>query len=75
LVEFVAGSGYLASIAGGKATWVAIADGIPVAVVAQQWNRPQMLEPIATAVPAAVHFIYRAQEDPGRVLTEVNVKR
>lgn len=71
LVEFVAGSGYLASIAGGKATWVAVADGTPVAVVAQQWTGPRMLEPIAIKVPAEVHFIYRAQDDPGRVFNEV----
>lgn len=37
-----AASGYLAAIAGGKATWV-VCSRAPIAVMAQQWKHPKLL--------------------------------
>lgn len=42
-VSLVVQSGYLACIAGGKATWIVEAAGKPLAVVAQQWASPKFL--------------------------------
>jgi hypothetical protein len=42
-------AGYLARIAGGKATWI-VETGKPVAVVAQQWKSPKFLIDPATPV-------------------------
>lgn len=67
-----AASGYLALIAGGYATWVALLDGEPIAVLAQQWQCPRLLvEPARHrgAVSAGhLHFAYEAQHDPDAVL-------
>jgi hypothetical protein len=41
-VNIIVGSGYLASIAGGYASWVVMSN-IPIAVVAQQWPAARML--------------------------------
>lgn len=69
---------YLASIAGGKASWVlhTARGGRPLAVVAQQWSAPRWLaDPAAYAIrigdiyvadreEAHLYFEYRAQTDP-----------
>jgi len=60
-------SRYLASIAGGRATWVAILDGEPIGVVAQQWDSPRIYPGCETRPirdGARLDFAYRAQEDP-----------
>ena len=75
LLQRVSDTGYLASIYGGKATWVAVADGKPVAIVAQQWRKPEFIEPGSHKLPSEVHFRYRAQTDPWRVLREFNPAR
>ncbi|MFE0171361.1 hypothetical protein ACFWZ2_03525 [Streptomyces sp. NPDC059002] len=70
---------YLASIAGGAATWVLTGADGPIAVVAQQWNEPRLLHsgPSAPTSPAtderAVHwhFRYLAQRDPDAVYDEL----
>jgi hypothetical protein len=43
----ILGSGYLPTIAGGRATW-SITSRVPIAVLAEQWRTPKML----TAIPS-----------------------
>src|SRR5688572_3624104 len=65
-------TGYLANIAGGKATWIVEAAGKAVAVVAQQWKSPKFLidptilvtECITPAIPRALFFRYWCQIEP-----------
>ncbi|MFJ3788766.1 hypothetical protein [Kitasatospora sp. NPDC090091] len=73
VLDAVSGAGYLASIAGGRATWIAeTADGTALAVVAQQWPAARLLTagegPIAGLADAGgvvrLHFVYRTQADP-----------
>lgn len=70
LVLRISNSGYLARIAGGKATWLAEADGKPVAIVAQQWRKPEFLQSQPQAIPQVLHFRYRAQADPWKILRD-----
>lgn len=71
VIQEIARSGYLAAIAGGNATWSAVA-GHPIAVVAQQWSRPKLLpdseaQPLMLQGPdgvARLHFRYHVQDDP-----------
>lgn len=74
-VRRVLSANYLPSISGGLATWCA-ASGVPIAVIAQQWNEPRMLF-LGGAASAALdrsvnllrlHFSYFAQRDPDIVL-------
>jgi hypothetical protein len=75
LLDVVAGilsRNYLASIAGGQATWVLRPgrQGEALGVVAQQWTAPELLGPdvdIATVGPE-LHFDYQGQKDPQTVL-------
>ena|SRR5579871_3158736 len=68
-------AGYLANIAGGKATWIVKAAGKAVAVVAQQWKTPKFLIDPKTIVtestppeaPRALFFRYWSQIDPAVV--------
>jgi hypothetical protein len=63
-------TGYLPSISGGCATWVACS-GVPIAVIAQQWGSPKML--LLTGEDELrldrndgdprIHFSYFAQRD------------
>lgn len=69
VLQAIAQSGYLASIMGGQATWVA-SHGAPLAVLAQQWPAPRMLpgqEEARVASAARLHFSYRLQLDPDAV--------
>ena len=71
IIRVVAKSGYLASIAGGKATW-SVGSKMPLAVVAQEWDEPKML--LQTSIGTAqldlvdnrlrLHFTYYGQHDP-----------
>lgn len=72
------GTGYLAAIAGGRATWIletGAQTARPLAVLAQQWWHPRFLvEPDAAAATyiqrdAAPHLYLRywCQVDPARV--------
>lgn len=55
----------LASIAGGKATWVCSIAGKAVAVVAQQWRRPRIIAGFPEIVDETeIHFTYHVQRDP-----------
>lgn len=64
--------GYLANIAGGKATWIVEAGEKSLAVVAQQWKSPKFLidpttlvtECITLGAPRALFFRYWCQVDP-----------
>jgi hypothetical protein len=75
VVARIVADGYLAKIAGGKATWSA-ASGLPVAVVAQQWGEPRgvaLREPAWSDLEQRdgmyrMHFNYHAQRDPEAVL-------
>ncbi|MFG3341293.1 hypothetical protein [Glycomyces sp. NPDC048151] len=60
---------YLASIAGGKATWVLEVNGRPSAVIAQQWAEPKFAMDPSTELGSlgpevSLMFRYRAQIDP-----------
>ena len=80
VVGAIVDGGYLARIAGGRATWVLRAGDAAavdaVAVVAQQWREPRLLtdgqQPIRSfAGPdgtVRLHFGYLAQQDPEAVL-------
>ncbi|MCW3849080.1 hypothetical protein OF829_17715 [Sphingomonas sp. LB-2] len=60
-------SDYLARISCGEASWVAILDDEPVAVVAQQWKAPRLHPGYETRTlrdGARLHFAYHVQEDP-----------
>jgi hypothetical protein len=74
ILTHVAHSGYLASIAGGEATWSATSN-VPLAVIAQQWSTPKALPALSYSSPALdwnddtlrIHFNYHAQENPDKV--------
>ena len=75
VVTGIATARYLASIIGGKATWIIQTDR-PIAVVAQQWTEPRYLVspdvPISEVVadsPGRPHLEarYWCQVDPARV--------
>lgn len=71
IVAQVARSGYLASIGGGKATWSA-SSRYPLAVVAQEWDKPKLLyafklnklDYVENENALYMHFTYYAQLDP-----------
>lgn len=71
IIATVAQSGYLASISGGKATWSATSK-IPLAVVAQEWDKPRMLSSFPIKRDQLdradgrlrLYFTYYAQLDP-----------
>ena len=76
IIKVVVQSHYLASIAGGRATWTVISR-IPIAVVAQQWAESRMLTPVSSLSSLnfsgnvlSIHFDYRAQQDPDLVYEE-----
>ncbi len=74
IVTIVARSGYLASISGGRATWSATSK-IPLAVVAQEWDKPRMLPSFPVDLKRLnwrggglrLYFTYYAQLDPNLV--------
>ena len=77
VVGAIVDGGYLARIAGGRATWVLRAGdaAVAVAVVAQQWGEPRLLTDSQQAAGAfagpdgtvRLHFGYLAQQDPEAV--------
>jgi len=69
---------YLASVAGGRATWIIQTDsraGHPLGVLAQQWSQPRFLvaadspviDYIERDAPPHLYFRYWCQVDPERV--------
>ena len=62
-------SGYLPSIAGGKATWSA-SSNVPLGVVAQEWAKPKLFFRIFDDLldiedkTLRIHFSYHTQIDP-----------
>jgi hypothetical protein len=75
VIAAIVAAGYLAKIAGGKATWSAVS-GLPLAVVAQQWPEPRgapWREPPWSELEQRdgmyrIHFNYHVQRDPEAVL-------
>lgn len=72
---------FLALIAGGRATWILVADR-PLAVVAQQWDAPRFLvdasRPIGSfgdGSTVSLMFRYWKQHDPVRVFAELAAGR
>ncbi|WP_433478411.1 hypothetical protein ACQPZP_16060 [Spirillospora sp. CA-142024] len=73
---------FLATIAGGKATWILVAGG-PLAVVAQQWDEPRFLvdpsRPIGSFAAegggVSLMFRYWKQNDPDRVFEDLAAGR
>lgn len=82
-LDLIRSAGYLASIAGGRATWlveVGGAGGRCVGVVAQEWEAPRLTVPAATPIAsllagATVHFRYWCQADPEAVFEAVAAGR
>lgn len=71
VVDHVVASGYLARIAGGKATWLVVVERVKHAVVAQQWSTVSWVTDPQSQAPASFHFQYLAQRDPHDVLVEL----
>ncbi|SNC67674.1 hypothetical protein SAMN06265337_2032 [Hymenobacter gelipurpurascens] len=74
VLQTVLSQRYLASITGGEATWVALLEQKPIAVLAQQWQQPVLLGPdlvLPPNVAVQLHFRYRTQQDPEEVLAEL----
>jgi hypothetical protein len=75
-IQMTVRDGYLPTISGGKATWVAMSGrhGKPLAVVAAQWKAPQLIVAFGTEVGAigdSLHFRYLTQRDPQELLDEM----
>ncbi|TDC64458.1 hypothetical protein [Streptomyces hainanensis] len=74
---------FLATIAGGRATWILTGAGRPLAVVAQQWAEPRYLVdptlPIGSLAAdgrgVTLLFRYWKQHDPDLVFTELAAGR
>ncbi len=72
ILSNVSHSGYLPSIAGGKATWSA-SSNVPLGVVAQEWAKPKLFFRIFEDLldiedkTLRIHFSYHVQIDPGVV--------
>lgn len=69
---------YLARIAGGHASWLALAgrDGRMLAVVAQQWDQPKWLVDSRwrlRKIGTSIHFRYYAQVDPDELFEECTI--
>lgn len=72
LIEKIKECDYLASISGGRATWILYLGDTALAVVAQQWRRAKYLtkdsitmdELFNSNKKAAISFRYLAQKDP-----------
>jgi len=75
-------AGYLAKIAGGKATWIVEADQ-PLAVVAEQWDSPEFLvdsstrltEYVSLGASKPLFFRYWCQVDPAVVFERLKAGR
>jgi len=68
LAAQIQSSRYLANIAGGQATCVMEVDGTPVAVIAQQWEKPAILDAhLDLSRASSVHIRYMAQSNPALV--------
>ncbi|WP_327357038.1 hypothetical protein [Streptomyces sp. NBC_01304] len=65
---------YLASIAGGRATWVLYEGAETLAVIAQEWGMPRFLADSRRTFRGQVvrlHFRYEAQQDPDEVYNQL----
>jgi hypothetical protein len=73
---------FLAMIAGGRATWILVADR-PLAVVAQQWDEPRFLVDASGPISSfgddggrvSLMFRYWMQHDPDHVFAELAAGR
>ncbi|GGT53505.1 hypothetical protein [Actinomadura citrea] len=73
---------FLALIAGGRATWILVADR-PLAVVAQQWDEPRFLVDASGPISSfgddggrvSLMFRYWMQHDPDHVFAELAAGR
>jgi hypothetical protein len=74
-IEKVLATGYLPQMQGGRATWSVVSNK-PIAVVAQQWAKPQLIHSHESSYEGLdvrdgklrLHFNYHAQLDPEIVL-------
>ena len=82
VVRTIQSAGYLASIAGGEATWI-IEGARPIAVVAQQWTEPRFLvdrampmrEVVKPSGRPHVEVRYWIQVSPDRVFDALRAGR
>ncbi|WP_324671877.1 hypothetical protein [Hymenobacter sp. GOD-10R] len=79
ILQIVLAQRYLATIAGGKATWVAHLQEKPIAVLAQQWQQPVLLSdqlPLLDNTDLIrLHLRYYNQQDPEEVLSRLRSSR
>jgi hypothetical protein len=79
ILSVISNSGYLARIAGGKATWSAVSN-LPLAVLSQQWSEPRALPGARSQLGQLnfhnsmlqIHFTYYGQRDPDTVFAELS---
>jgi hypothetical protein len=79
VLAVISNSGYLARIAGGKATWSAVSN-VPLAVLSQQWRAPRALPGAHSQLEQLnfhnsmlkIHFTYHGQRDPDTVFAELS---
>jgi hypothetical protein len=75
-IQLTVRDGYLPTVLGGMASWVAMAgrSGKPLAIVAAQWKVPQLVVDFGTEVGSigdSLHFRYVSQRDPQDVFDEM----
>lgn len=78
LARQILGMRYLANIGIGEATW-SISTDIPVAIIAQQWKEPKLVNPVNSTIKELamggdrlkVHINYHCQEDPDKILKKL----
>lgn len=83
IISAIVGARYLASIVGGRATWIVEAAGETLAVVAQQWESPKFLVdptgPVDTddlsEGSTGLYFRHRGQADPRAVFESLRTGR
>ena len=81
LARQIQGMRYLASIRTGEATW-SIAIDVPVAVVVQQWEEPELITSVNSTVKELAkgdrclkgHVNYHCQEDPDKILEKLRIE-
>jgi hypothetical protein len=77
ILSGVSRSGYLPSIAGGRATWSA-SSNVPLGVLAQEWEKPKLFFPDFEDLldvddkTLRIHFSYHTQIDPDIVYEVLN---
>ncbi|GGP22045.1 hypothetical protein [Silvimonas iriomotensis] len=76
IVAMLVSDGYLPNISGGKASWILVSGTQTLAVLAQQWSKPEYLVPSTERIESVVDFAgrshlqfrYWVQAEPDQIL-------